>query len=790
MESFFQNIINLVTTPPGNLAYYLVVTFAIAGTFQAAFSTSRQQSEISNRRLINGLGLLLVIRILVFALSAILSQGFAGPEWTLPVIDRAGTILSLVLIVWLWCFPESSRSADAAAMLLTLSAISLFIFSLIWWTAQPVDQYFNGTWTDIAWEAFSLIIILAGVVLLLSRRPPVWGYGIGALVLLFFGHLIHLLAPLPSSDYAGVVRLAQMAAYPMLFALPQRLSMTTPDETPSPVVHETITERPPSEPLVFLDWLALQEIEITTEYKHALTRMLCYTTGAHLCAIISQEDDQPSTYRLTAYNHTNESFLDSIPVREVDIPVLSNAISRQRPLRLSSVSNSQDLEHLREILASKIGNLLAAPLVSETYTSIQGVILTLNNLEQTWTRQDQDKLVEMMRRLAQVLQRKQTISSLNKQLNEAHEELHQASSQAQQAKNRQQELMAEIETVRQAYQQDQMQIEGLQALLLAQHEYENAMDSSRTDDEGLLPGETDGKNTQIFQLEDELRLALMETAQLKQMLSDADQKFLELSRVTAEMDASGESGEYHAMIASIAQELRHPMSSISGYTDLLLGESIGILGAMQRKFLERIKASSERIGGLVDDLIRISNTKGKSLDFEMETIDLNEIIDHALSVTSTKIREKNILLRVDLPKKLPHIQADRDSLQQVLIHLLHNAGSVSPLEGEIALRVRIEQDEQDEQGYIMFQVTDSGGGIPSEELSRVFSRLYHNEYGDNIHGIGGDGMGLSVAKTLVEAQNGRIWVDSELQKGSTFTVLLPLITARTPRSKSAQHHDA
>lgn len=231
------------------------------------------------------------------------------------------------------------------------------------------------------------------------------------------------------------------------------------------------------------------------------------------------------------------------------------------------------------------------------------------------------------------------------------------------------------------------------------------------------------------------------------------------------------------MVASISQELRQPMSSIIGYTDLLLGESVGILGALQRKFVERVKASTERIGSLIDDLIQMTTLESGLADLKSEAVDLNGIIDNAVSYTSSQIRERNISLRLDLPRSLSPIHADREALQQILIHLLQNAGAASPLEGNVTLKVktRVEEDQE----YVLIQVTDSGGGISPEDLPRVFTRLYR---ADNvlIQGVGDTGVGLSIARTLTESQHGRIWVESEPGVGSTFSVLLPL--AHSPKA--------
>jgi signal transduction histidine kinase len=208
-----------------------------------------------------------------------------------------------------------------------------------------------------------------------------------------------------------------------------------------------------------------------------------------------------------------------------------------------------------------------------------------------------------------------------------------------------------------------------------------------------------------------------------------------------------------------------------GYTDLLLGESVGILGALQRKFVERIKASTERIGGLVDDLIQITNLEAGKREFKLEPIDLNLIIDNAMAYTSTQIREKNITLRLDIPEQTPPLQTDRDAFQQVLIHLLQNATAATQAEGAIILRVRIQEENGGQ--YLSIQVTDGGGGIDPNDVPLVFARRYRAEH-SLIQGLGDTGVGLSIAKTLVEAQQGRIWVETETGVGSTFSVLIPV----------------
>ncbi|MBN2503316.1 MAG: hypothetical protein JXB38_21250 [Anaerolineales bacterium] len=275
---------------------------------------------------------------------------------------------------------------------------------------------------------------------------------------------------------------------------------------------------------------------------------------------------------------------------------------------------------------------------------------------------------------------------------------------------------------------------------------------------------------EVTKVQEELNLALTEVAGLEAALADAKKKLT--AKAASKPAEAAPQTEQNEVIASMAQDLRQPMSSIIGYTDLLLSESVGILGALQRKFLERVKTSTDRMNTLLGDLVQIATLDPGMVDVSPEYVDLISVIDDTINTTSTQLREKNIALRVDIPTEMPKLHTDRDSLQQIVLHLLQNAGACTPVEGEILLRAQVQADYGQED-YVLVQISDTGGGIPAEDLGRVFSRLYR---ADNplIQGVGDTGVGLSIAKALTEALGGRIWVDSEVGAGATFSVLLPL----------------
>jgi signal transduction histidine kinase len=229
------------------------------------------------------------------------------------------------------------------------------------------------------------------------------------------------------------------------------------------------------------------------------------------------------------------------------------------------------------------------------------------------------------------------------------------------------------------------------------------------------------------------------------------------------------------IIASLSQELRQPMSAIVGYSELLLGESVGILGALQRKFLERIKASCERMQTLLSDLINITDIDSGALQLTPESVDMLGVIEDAIMSCGAQFREKGINLRLDVADSLPSLSADRDALRQIVLHLLSNAGNASGVDGEVLLKVR-EEASPAYNGHpgsaVLIAVRDSGGGIAPADQPRVFNRFWRAD-APLIAGLGETGVGLSVAKALVEAHGGRIWLTTEPGKGSTFTVLLP-----------------
>jgi len=784
MGNTIQQVLTALSTFPGNLVYHMALAFSIAGALQLALNLWRDNEFPQGRRMVIGLGVMLGLRFVLFLIAGLAQQGISNPHILLPVLDRTFTALNLIIILWLWIFPEPTRLADAASGLLGLLTLAAAALSLTWWVGHYTESAFNASWLDIGWELYAVALLILGLSLLIFRRPNGWEYGLGMMILAGIGHILHMMIPQADSDFPGFVRLAQMAAYPILFSLPRRFNIphqeiSLPEAVPA-VIQKPIIEKRSSyrlEPDYFKVLLSMLGETSGPKLCNAIARTVAETMLSDICLVLLPPTENGKFYIQSGYDLIREEVLGSIELNQNQLPLLSSAMLKARPLRLPASSTSQDLAIIGDVLRlGNTGHLLAGFVQNPEGETALGILLLSPHSNRRWSREDQNYIEMICEGLAPILHRIMQWESSLKELEKTKNNLQSFQEILDETQAENITLLSEKDTI----ERDILGEEKAEELKFLKDENKKTKDTySRLQVENRRLGEMvesliaeadTHELTTSGQLKKELHEALEEIAHLKNQLVLIDEQALDS---TGSPDtASALSEEQVEVFTSITQEIRQPMSSIVGYADLLLGESVGILGALQRKFLERIRASTERMEMLLDDLLRIAALDGEQLKLSPENVDLGNAIDKAIADTSAQLREKNIILRVDLPDKMPNIHADRDALQQILIHLLKNAGDVSPVEGEIFLRANL-QDSENEQDYVLIQVADQGGGIPKEDLPRVFSRLYR---ADNplIEGVGDTGVGLSIAKSLVETHKGHIWVDTEMGTGSVFNLLLPL----------------
>lgn len=241
-------------------------------------------------------------------------------------------------------------------------------------------------------------------------------------------------------------------------------------------------------------------------------------------------------------------------------------------------------------------------------------------------------------------------------------------------------------------------------------------------------------------------------------------------------------------LIGLVQELRTPMTSISANVETLLGESTGILGELQRRLLQRVHTNTTRLGAMLTDLIKMTELDTGHFTLTSSQVKIDDLIYSAINSAAMQLREKGLAVNLNLDSEIPPLQGDPAAIGQIIGQLLTNAYLVSPPETEISIRAHrcevaipgLDGAESEPVDAVCVSIEDRGGGIEPEDRERVFARKYK---ADNplIQGLGDTGIGLSLAKALVEAHGGRISVDIRENLGTIFTFALPLNTNLQPQ---------
>jgi two-component system NtrC family sensor kinase len=215
-------------------------------------------------------------------------------------------------------------------------------------------------------------------------------------------------------------------------------------------------------------------------------------------------------------------------------------------------------------------------------------------------------------------------------------------------------------------------------------------------------------------------------------------------------------------VAIVSHDLRTPLTTIRGYVSLL--PRVGPLNDVQQDFVARVELSMDGIVDLIDDLLDIGRIEA-GIDWAMTAVPLQRVVREV----AERLRPNADMHQQTLSVSVPNtslVLGNQRRLEQVVANLVGNAIKYTPNYGKIDVALR------EDDGFLVLQVSDTGIGISREDQHRIFDKFYRVE-SEATEKISGTGLGLSIVKAIVKKHSGRVWVQSELGQGSTFTVLLP-----------------
>jgi signal transduction histidine kinase len=220
-------------------------------------------------------------------------------------------------------------------------------------------------------------------------------------------------------------------------------------------------------------------------------------------------------------------------------------------------------------------------------------------------------------------------------------------------------------------------------------------------------------------------------------------------------------------VSIVSHELKLPMTSIKGYSDLMLSGATGQLNENQVNFLTTVRNNVNRMATLVSDLADISRIESGNLRLEPKAVQVWDVIDEVVTLTKTQVEQKKQQLSVDVAQDLPKAWCDKNRLSQILTNLISNANKYTPENGRIEVQAKPVDD------MIQIMVKDDGLGMNADDQQKLFSTFFRST-DEKVREAPGTGLGLSITKNLIELQGGKIWFESEFRKGTAFYFTLPV----------------
>jgi signal transduction histidine kinase len=802
--SFLQQLIQLLTEAPGSIVYHLVTLISIQAALGLALwqwrhNVSKGKDSPLAKRMVWGMSGILLSRLAIIIAVLLLSDQQSAVS-ILPPLEQAIDTATVAIIVWLFTPHISALPllGDVVLLILLLFTAFMYAFFAQAWVEQAAVTGVDYVTSDKAfvWHIFQISLLFIGAFLVLLARWSQWGLRLSVLFILLLAHAGQILTNwstvLPTdSDIAYWVRLGNLLAFPLLaiFIYRHNLIQLLTDQANYKSSAEQLSRH------LQLSRSVIESLDINHTLQKSL-QMAADLVQAEYTALAVVSHNDPGQLHLVSDHSSANGASDAAQNRAgqqkwalnlVDWPAIRLAMQQQQRVELipNGLGARQLFDFYKELGVHGLGSLLIEPLL--VAGNEIGVLLLAGPADlERWSKEDKSlsftvaaflaRAIQNARRYEQVLEESGGMMAADEtvisgRLIALEEELKQAQSDIESWTARwrlsDSQLTAEIQRARE-----------LEAAL------ERAEKFNRDERVISLEKEVESLRESLIEAEEAMALAAAGegglspewvTMTITRYSAEVEDAMLRIQQLESKL-ARQEDSHRRAMITSLAQELRTPLTSLSGYSDLLLGESMGILGTKQMSLMRRIKANTAHMSALLEQLIQLSNKRVPPSEAEPH-VDIRETIETAINSISSNVRDKNLRIDLDLDQNLPAVASDGDSFYQIVVHLLNNACQVSTIESRILISAHYDSIQETSLNgdielfdFLHLAVTDSGFGL-SQEIHEMV--LDANRQAETVE-ISEVGQSLSTAVSLINAQGGRFWLSKEWETGDTLSVLLPL----------------
>ncbi len=783
MNGLFYQIGLFLQQSPGNVFFHLVILFSLFATFQAIWINQRNSRFLHIKRMRTGLVVLLIGQSLILLASLISQLAGISPQTLLPTLDRAVILISLIWILWLWIAPKPSHFIDRAIVGLSLFFLILWIISLIIWFPQSKNNEFNTTGMALGWDILLCVLSLFGAFTIIRNRPFIWSFGFVICILIFIGGMLQIFLGNSQGNLAGILRLSFLVSFPLLPFLAMRLfSPPVAEQTGEQARMYRERRRYSADPRTLQTWLHITQELPEGALPPLIAKAIGQTMLADICYLILAPRQQDDLIFLCGYDLIREVELPGFSKPQTFLPVLSSAVQRAKPYIHNVDTNLiPELDNLADALDLRdAANTMYVPLANSEITW-GGILLLSPFAERIWTQEDQKYIQGLSEFVLQTLLNLQRHTEGSPDTSPEKMDLQKKQAELD-------ELQGEFRELLLAYNELQLLQDSTQ---LTEPETHKVI-TSNISEESLIPEiptlspsseevpDYSDKGTATLiqptnnEVSQELQLTLEELSNLQGQLTEARTKISKLEKQAA-LHPAVQSASPEFFITS-AQEIRRPLSSLMGYIDILESETAGKLNEVQRSFLERIKITVEKLHTQLDNLIQQTTQGFPDLDISPSQIDLMTVIDQVISDTASDFLEKDIKFRMDVSNDIPSLIINREALIKVLRQLLQNAIIATPAGNSVFLRAN--RTKQDDQEFIVIQITDSGIGLNDEEISLIQSQINVDSTAE-IAGLGIPFKDMLTIKNLVNKLDGRLWIESQAKEGTSINVILPVAPGET-----------